>query len=498
MIADIVSSTMGDIAQPQPTTKRQATRLSLLASTGEDAATQQRYAAAERSLREHGWLHYSRMKGVSQHGAPIFARGEGCYLWDTQGHRYLDGLSGLFTVQVGYGRKEMAEAAARQMEILPFASHFSYANVTSMELVERLIGLATPTMPSMQRVFLTSGGSESVETAIKMARQYQRMRGFPGRYKVLSRRLAYHGATMGALSVNGITALRNPFEPLVPGTRHVANTNCYRCAYCDGSGCCGRPLRDLQEAIEFEGPDTVAAVIIEPVQNTGGCFTPPPGYLEGVRQLCDRYGILFISDEVICAFGRLGEWFGSARFGVTPDLITMAKGMSSGYQPIGGVMVSGTVANTFMQREQDSFMHGLTFGGHPVAAAVALKNLEIMENERVLDNVKLLSPYFRDLLDDLATRHPIIGDVRGDRYFMALELVKDRDSKATFTDTESEDLLRGFLTGRLLEMGLICRADDRGDPVIQLSPPLVAGKAELSEMVTILDVVLTEAEQRVR
>jgi adenosylmethionine-8-amino-7-oxononanoate aminotransferase len=451
-----------------------------------------RHRAAERALREHSWLHYTRMKGVREHGAPIIVRGEGCYVWDSRGRRYLDALAGLFTVQVGYGRRDLARAAAAQMETLAYSSHFGCANLPSVELAARLVGLAPP---PLNRVFLTSGGSEAVETALKMARQYQRLRGFAGRYKVLSRRLAYHGSTMGALSVNGVTSLRTPFEPLPGGARHVAHTCCYRCAYCAGDGCCGRPLRDLAEAIEFEGPETIAAIIIEPVQNSGGCFTPPAGYLEGVRALCDAHGILYISDEVICAFGRLGDWFGSAHYGVEPDIITMAKGMSSGYQPIGGCLVADRVAEAFMGTETDSFVHGLTFGGHPVAAAVALQNLEVMRDEGVLENVRRHGPYFRSLMDELATRHSIVGDVRGDGYFLALELVKDKDTKEGFTDEESERLLRGFLTGRLLSLGLICRADDRGDPVIQLSPPLIAGPPELDEIATILDAVLAEAAQ---
>lgn len=455
-----------------------------------------RAESLQREFGRHSWLHFTRMKPAIERGAFIIDRAEGCYLWDVNGKRYFDGLSGLFTVQIGYGRRELAEAAAAQMERLSYASHFSFANPPSIELAARIADLAPG---SLNRVFFTSGGSEAVETAIKMARQYQRLRGYPGRYKVISRRLAYHGTTFGALSVNGVTFLRNTFEPLLPGTRHVVNTNCYRCPYRGADGaCCMHCAKDFEDTVLWEGPDSVAAIIVEPVQNSGGCFTPPPGYMQRLRALCDKYGILLISDEVICAYGRLGTMFGHQKYDYVPDIVTMAKGLSSGYQPIGGCLVRDEVADTFMDSDTQSFIHGVTFGGHPVSSAVALKNLEIMTNERIVENVAANAPYFRAQLDALMARHDCIGDVRGAGYFMALELVKDKDTRESFSPQESEILLRGFLTARLQEEGLICRADDRGDPVIQLSPPLIAGKAEIDEMVGILDRVLTEVDKRFR
>lgn len=454
-----------------------------------------RAESLQREFGRHSWLHFSRMKPLIEGGVPIIDRGEGCYLWDIHGKRYLDALSGLFTVQIGYGRPELAEVAADQMRRLSYASHFGHANPPSIELAARVAGLASD---PLNRVFFTTSGSEAVETALKMARQYHRLRGRAGRTKVIARRLAYHGTSMGALSVNGVTALRAPFEPLLPGARHVANTNCYRCPMRAGDACCLHCVRDLEEAVEFEGPETVAAIILEPVQNSGGCFTPPPGYMQAVRTLCDRHGILFISDEVICAFGRLGTWFGHQRYAYVPDIVTMAKGLSSGYQPIGGCVVRDEIADVFMDTDTRSFAHGITFGGHPVASAVALKNLEIMADEGVVEHVARHTPYFRDLLRELMAKHPTIGDVRGEGYFMALELVKDRETRETFSDDESEVLLRGFLSIRLLEEGLICRADDRGDPVIQLSPPLIAGKAELDTIVGILDRVLSQVDRRFR
>ena len=455
-----------------------------------------RAESLQREFGRHSWLHFSRMKPMIEHGATIIERGEGCYLWDTDGKRYFDGLSGLFAVQIGYGRPELADVAADQMRRLSYASHFSYANGPSIDLAARVAELAPE---PLNRVFFTASGSEAVESALKMARQYHKLKGASGRYKTISRRLAYHGTSMGALSVNGIPALRAPFEPLLPGARHIVNTNCYRCPYQTSAGtCCMRCVREIEDAVNFEGPQTVAAIIIEPVQNSGGCFTPPPGYMQAVRELCDRHGILFISDEVICAFGRLGTMFGHQKYDYVPDIVTMAKGLSSGYQPIGGCLVRDEIADVFMDSDTRTFTHGITFGGHPVAAAVALKNLEIMVEEKVVENVAANEGYFRSRLEELKDRHVCIGDVRGAGYFMAMELVKDKDTRASFSEQESEDLLRGFLTNRLLQEGLICRADDRGDPVIQLSPPLIATRPQLDEMTDVLDRVLTEVDRRFR
>jgi adenosylmethionine-8-amino-7-oxononanoate aminotransferase len=308
---------------------------------------------------------------------------------------------------------------------------------------------------------------------------------------VIARHTAYHGTSLGALSATGITALREPFEPLTPGGCHVPNTNTYRLPE-------GHSEAELAEAIaeriEFEGPDTVAAVILEPVQNAGGCFTPPPGYFQRVREICDEFEVLMISDEVICAWGRLGEWFGADRYDYQPDLITTAKGITSSYAAMGAVIASDRVAEPFM-RGTNSFTHGFTFGGHPIAAAVALANIDAIEREGVIDNVRAHEADFRAMLESLLEL-PIVGDVRGAGYFQAIELVKDKDTKESFSDAESETLLRGFLSGELYRRGLICRADDRGDPVIQLSPPLIAGPEQFAEIEAILRPILTEAGER--
>jgi adenosylmethionine-8-amino-7-oxononanoate aminotransferase len=424
---------------------------------------------------------------------PVIVRGEGCYLWDDEGKRYLDALAGLFSVNIGYSHgEEIGQAALDQMRELPFYTNWSYAHPRAIELAQQLASIAPE---GLRRAFFVSGGSEAVESAWKLARQYHAARG-ERRWKAIARRTAYHGTTMGALSINGIPALRAPFEPLVPDVVHVRNTNRYhRPPEETEAEFTAMLLDDLDEAIQQAGPETVAMVIFEPVQNAGGSFTPPEGYFQGVREICDRYGILLCADEVITGFGRTGEWFGSIKYDIRPDLITSAKGLSSSYFSIGAVLVSDKVYDVFGD-ERSMFAHGITFGGHPVGCAVALKNIEIMEREGIVDHVRDTQDEFRAELATLLDLD-IAGDLRGTGYLWALELVKDKETRATFDDDESEVLLRGFLSPRLFERGLICRADDRGDPVVQISPPLVAGREEISEIVGILGEVLTEAWQRI-
>jgi adenosylmethionine-8-amino-7-oxononanoate aminotransferase len=438
-------------------------------------------------------MHFSRLGAYdADHRVPVMVRGEGCSIFDADGKRYLDGLSGLFTVQLGHGRRELAEAAARQAETLGYFPIWSYAHPPAIELAARLAELAPG---DLNRVFFTSGGSEAVESAWKLARQYFRATGEAQRHKVIARQLAYHGTTMGALAITGITALRTPFEPLTPGTAHVPNTNRYRHPLGDDEKAFMLAVTDaIEEQILFEGPETVAAVVIEPLQNAGGCFVPPAGYFERVREICDRYGVLLISDEVICAFGRLGHWFGAQRYEYQPDMITCAKGITSGYSPLGAVICSDRLAEPFLEGKQ-SFLHGITFGGHPVSCAVANANLDVFERERVLDNVRAKEPALRERLDGLRDI-PIVGDVRGAGYFYAVELVRDQPTKQPFSRQDSDTIVRDFLAPRFLDAGLICRPDNRGEPIVQLAPPLVAGDAEFDEIEQIMRMVLTEAAAR--
>ena len=445
----------------------------------------------QEKARRHLWMHFTRMGAYDpDHEVPIIVRGEGCYVYDEHGKRYLDGLSALFCVNAGHGRTELGEAAAAQIKDLGFYTNWSYAHPRAIELAERIAALAPG---DLNRVFFTSGGSEAVESAWKLSRAYHKLRGDSTRTKIIARETAYHGTTFGALSITGITPLRTPFEPLVPGALHVPNTNSYRWP----------EERDplwaadqIEAKIEFEDPSTVAAVILEPVQNSGGSFVPQDGYFQRVREICDKHGVLLISDEVICAWGRLGHYFGAERFGYLPDIITTAKGITSAYAPMGAVITTDRVAEPFMEGK-NMFTHGITFGGHPVSAAIALANLDIFEREDLCGHVREKEPEFRGMLDKLKEDLPIVGDVRGAGYFQALELVKDKETKESFSDEEGEELLRGFMSGELFKNGLICRADDRGDPVIQLSPPLIADSEEFELIDRVLREVLTEAWDRI-
>lgn len=445
------------------------------------------------AAKRHLWMHFTRMSAYQDADVPVIVRGEGPYVYDDKGKRYLDGLSGLFVSQLGHGRTELAEAAAKQAGQLAYFPLWSYAHPNAISLAERLAALAPG---DLNRVFFTTSGSEAVESAWKLARNYFKLTGEPGRYKVISRDIAYHGTSMGALSITGLADIKHPFEPLVPGSVRVPNTNFYRAPEHGASlERFGQWAADeIERAILREGPSSVAAVYLEPVQNSGGCFPPPPGYFQRVREICDRHGVLLVSDEVICAFGRLGHYFGSDRYEYQPDMITFAKGITSGYAPLGGMMVSDRLMEPF-NSGPTTFLHGITFAGHPVSTAVALANLDIFEKEKILENVRTNESAFRSTLEKL-TDLPIVGEVRGDGYFYGIELVKDRDTRTTFDDQESERLLRGFLSTALFDAGLVCRADDRGDPVVQLAPPLICTQEHFDEIEQILRTVLTEAWSR--
>jgi adenosylmethionine-8-amino-7-oxononanoate aminotransferase len=460
--------------------------------------------------KEHLWMHFTRMGGTGE--VPIIVRGDGCYLEDAKGNRYLDALAGLFSVNLGYGfGEEIGQAALEQMRELPFYTNWSYAHPRAIELASEIASLAPG---DLNRVFFCSGGSEAVESAWKLARQYFLARGgkqvpseetrrdervgspLPRKYKAIARQVAYHGTTMGALSINGIPALKETFEPLVPEVRHVRNTNRYHRPFGETEEqFTAFLLEDLENTILAMGPETVCLVHMEPIQNAGGAFLPPAGYWKGVRELCDRYDILLSADEVITGFGRVGHWFASERYDIRPDIVCCAKGLSSAYAAIGAVVVTDKVAEPFLEGAS-MYSHGITFGGHPVGSAIALKNIEIMKREGIMERVLGNEDSFRTTLETLLDL-PIVGDVRGAGYFYAIELVKDKETRETFSDDECETLLRGFLSGALFDRGLICRADDRGDPVIQISPPLVAGQAEFDEIAGTLGEVLAEAGRRV-
>ena len=461
----------------------------MAAPTSAPGTAQAEATALQEQARRHLWMHFTRMGSFGpDHEVPIIVRGEGCYVWDDHGNRYLDGLSGLFCVNSGHGRTELGDAMAAQVRELDFITVWSYAHPGAIELATRIASL---TPGDLNHVFFTNSGSEAVESAIKLARSYHRTRGNGQKTKLIAREIAYHGTTLGALSATGIPALRANFEPLAPGGIHVPNTLSYRWP-ADRD-----PLwaaDQIEEAIEFEGPETVAAVILEPLQNAGGCIPPQEGYFDRVREICDRNDVLLISDEVICAWGRLGHYFGCQRYGFQPDIMTVAKALTSAYVPMGGMIVSDRVFEPFAEGTA-MFAHGSTFAGHPVAAATAMANLDVFEREDLCGHVLAKEDEFRASLESLYDI-PIVGDVRGDGYFYAIELVKDQETKESFDHEESESLLRGYLSGELYRRGLICRADDRGDPVVQLSPPLIADTEQFEEIVDVLRPTLEEAARR--
>ncbi len=452
-------------------------------------------AAMRRAIAENVWLHFTQMADFAAGGRlerpTVIVRGEGSRIWDADGNEYIDGLAGLFCVNVGYGRREIVQAMLAQLDQIHYVSPFSFPNVPGTVLADRLAKIS-PTGEG-SRTFFVTGGSEAVETALKVAKAYQRKRGFPGRYKTISRRYAYHGTTAGALSVTGLSGAKRPYEPLVPGARHVPLPYHYRCPWCQHrDGCTLDCVDEIARTIAFEGPETVAAVIMEPVQNSGGCIVPPYGYYQRIRDLFDEHGILMIMDEVICGFGRTGRMFGTQHWNVQPDIITVAKGLTSAYAPLGAAIVRREVADVFAGDEKEKFQHGITFGGSPVAAAAALANLDIIEREGLVDRSYEMGEYLMANLNSAIGQHPNVGEIRGKGLFVGIELVRDRATKESLDD---KDLL-GWLSDRMMAQGLICRADDRLDSVIQLSPPLTIDRDDLDRICRILTDTLDELQSR--
>ena len=449
----------------------------------------------ERAHR-HLLMHFTRHGAFGPDGKRLLVleRGEGAYVFDTEGRRYLDGLSSLFCCQIGYSfGEEMAAVAGRQLTTLAFNTNWATAHPPAIELAE---ALAERAPGDINRVFFTNGGSESVEAAWKIIRQHylakrraaahegggarDRLPRRHARRPVVHRRAADEGA------------LRPGADPGRPRPQHQPLPRARRRRR-------GRVLPPAPGArpsrrSSRRGPETVAMIIAEPVQNAGGGLVPPEGYWAGLRAMADRYGIALVADEVITGFGRIGEWFAAPRYGATPDLITVAKGITSAYAPMGAVLVSDRIAEPLYE-DGRMLLHGITFGGHPVAAAIARQNVEIFDREGVLENVRAQEGYLGGKLRELQERLPIVGDVRGAGFFWALELVRDAEG-GRFSAEERERLLRGFLGGRLLDEGLIARPDDRGDAVLHLAPPLVCGPAELDELVAKTEAVLADASDR--
>jgi len=443
--------------------------------------------------RRHLGPHFTR-KDTWESEFPVFVRGEGSYLYDTTGQRHLDGLAGLFCVNMGHGRADIAKAAADQVGTLAYASNWGSAHVPAIEAATLIAELAPGDLVT---TFFVNSGSEAVETALKFARQYHRSQGAPERTKIISREMAYHGTTMGALSITQLPKIKDPFGPLLPGIRSVPNTLGF-------VGDCGPAteldcITEIEAVILEEGPETIAAVFAEPVQNGRGALVAPDGYWPALRALCDKYGILLVSDEVICSFGRLGHWFGHGVTGVVPDMITFAKGSTSGYAPLGGMIVrEQLVTELYDSPKGGTFTHGATWGGHPVSTAVAVANISAMRDEKVLENVATHGPKLRDALNSLKDAHRCVKDVRGTGFFYAIEMMADNQSGRELTDAESLTVLREVLPEAFRRTKVILRGDDRGAPMLMISPPLVADEEVLSELLHGVDAMLTDVEKAVQ
>ena len=442
----------------------------------------------DREARRHLLPHFTRGDAWRSDDLVVIDRGEGCYVWDTEGTEYLDALAGLFCTNLGHGRSDLTAAAAKQMDKLAFFPNWGFAHPSSIEAASMIAAVAPA---DLDRVFFVSSGSEAVESALKFARCYHLANGDEGRHKVVARRWSYHGTTLGALALTGIPNLRDPYLPmLADNVLRVPNT----------LGCTGEPggaareltcVRAVEAAIIAAGPDTVAVVIAEPVQNGRGALVPPDGYWQELRRICDAYGVLLCADEVINSFGRLGHWFGSERFGAEPDMITFAKGVTSAYQPLGGLVVRGPLLERVWDSPVAMFVHGSTFGGHPVATAVAVANMSAMRDEDVFAGVLRNEDYLGNGLRELMEAYACVKDVRGTGYFYSVELMRDRASTVDFTEAEVAELIPGGVLDRLVrEARVLVRPDGRGAVMLSVSPPLVADASVIDDLLSRLDQVL--------
>ncbi|RZV48175.1 MAG: aminotransferase class III-fold pyridoxal phosphate-dependent enzyme [Acidimicrobiales bacterium] len=445
--------------------------------------------STERELAQSHLLpHYTKGAAWMSDDIPIMSAGEGCYVEDVEGNRYLDGLAGLFCTNIGHGRSDLAAAAMKQMEQLAFYPNWGFASPPTIQAAA-MIAERTPN--DLDDVFFVSSGSEAVESATKFARNYHVSRGDESRYKVIARNWAYHGTTLGALAITGIPKFRKQFLPMLwDGVRHVPNT-------LDGAGAPGTPvgeqpcITELEQTIIDEGPETISMIIAEPIQNGRGAVVPPNGYWQELRRICDEYGILLCADEVICAFGRMGHWFASERLGADPDMITFAKGVTSAYQPLGGFAVRRRLVEETWDSELGTYNHGSTFGGHPVACAVAVANMEAMRDEGVNENVLANEDYFQAGLTQLAERHDHVKEWRGMGYFYAVELMTSRAQGTELSDADRAALQGGVLNGFVRESKLLIRPDDRGATMLTLSPPLIADRAVIDDIMSRMDQILT-------
>ena len=438
------------------------------------------------SLR-HLWMHNRDWVQMAEEGEPlIMVEGHGVRVTDSEGRTWIDVNGGYHSVNVGYGRTEIVDAAHEQMLQLSYLP----AGTTTVPMVELAEKLAEITPGSLSRVFPVSGGSEANETALKIARAYHCRRGEPGRYKIISRKGSYHGTTAGVMWLGGSPASpRDDFEPMYPGMVHAPQPNPYRCEMGGEtpSECAVRCARAIDELIKFQGPETVAAVIAEPVAMQVGAVVPGDEYWPMLREICDRHGVLLIADEVICGFGRTGKMFAVEHWDVVPDIMTVAKGIVSSYLPMAAAIVKNEIADQFAGKD-NYLRHVFTFSGHPVSAAASLKNIEILENENLVENAAEVGAYLKEQLEGLMVDHPVVGDVRGVGLATALELVSDRETKASFP---KEERIPARLNEKFRNHGLILRISSA---TVNIGPPLCITREEVDEILHALDLSLWEIE----
>ena len=436
----------------------------------------------QESALEHLWVYLREPSDMAEKGDPaIFVSGEGVHVTDALGKTSIDGMSGLWLKNVGYGRKEIADAAYEQMLGLTYMPLGSTTEPT-IKLAEKISQIAPG---DMTRSFFTSGGSESVETALKLTRAYFKRVGEPNRTKFISRKGSYHGATMGALALGGSHLYpKLDYEPLMPGVFHVPQPLPYRCEYGGQTPeeCAELCVNAVEEMMLFQDPETIGAVFAEPISSPLGCVVPGDNYWPRLREICDKYGVLLVADEVITGFGRTGRMFATEHWGVVPDMMTVAKGITSGYIPMGGCITRGEISDAFIGSPKASFKHVITFGGHPVASAAALKNIEIMENEGMVANAAKQGAYLLDGLKELKDKYLMIGDVRGLGLFCGVEIVADRETKEYFPASAD---LGNRITQGFAENGLLLRGGDR----MNVAPPLCITSSEVDELITIMDKV---------
>ena len=445
---------------------------------------------------EHFWTQNHQMADLAAPGGyNIMVRGEDCYVYDIEGNKYIDAMAGLFLKSIGHGHPEIASAVAEQMSTLAYTNSGAYSSVPGILLSKKLSELATG---DLNRTFFCGGGSEAVDIAMKMARQYQHISGNTQKTKIISRRGQYHGSSRGPMSVgSGGRRASGIFDTMMmAGVMQVDPPYCYRCPWGfedrTNQECCMQSPRSLENIIKGEGPETVAAFIATPIPN--GAQIPADDYWPAVREICDKYDIVFIADEIICGFGRLGTWFGMQRFGVDPDIMTIAKALTGGELPVGGVMATKQIAETFDSTEGQAgaFQHGVTYGGHPAVMTAALKSLEIMERDDLVDNSDKMGQYlYEQAMSVLQENHPTVGFVGGGMgLLMSIEMVKNRKTKEPYPGGPRGEYATKF-TNKIRGYGLATRAGDS----ITLSPPLTITKEIIDDIIGILDKSITEMEQ---